>query len=161
MIRPLERVPAREMWAAIWAAQAAALDQRTTVEAVADRLDTPAGKVDRALLALRLAAMAARGLLDLTPDRRWVVTARGKDAAAATATRQLGDVEVWQVVAACHTGARIDTAAVATRLGVAAMRVDLWCRAQEATGGRCQPVDGRWQVTPAGRAALAALDLSA
>ncbi len=161
-VRPLDDVSARELWAAL--AAEGRVSRWIEAEGIARRLDVPAAQVSRSLLALRLAAMAARGLLEVVPaPARWRLTVPGYAAAGIAAGRRLTDPEMWHLIASCCPEKILDLEALAGRLGVDRSLVERWCVRQERARRvrLADPVtktagNGEWRLTDLGAAAAEA-----
>ncbi|MCK9897663.1 hypothetical protein [Frankia sp. AgB32] len=117
-------------WRELWHALAAALTPSGELDDVAEVLDSPAGHLDRTWLALRAATWMAGGLLAVTGDGQWTLTAQGRHTATAVRIAELDDQDVWAALAATRPPGddtdRVDWPAVAQRLGARPGQMDMW-----------------------------------
>lgn len=158
--RSVDDVTWRELWAALRAAQ---LPTGTASgEDVAVLLDARAGQVDRVDVTLRLAVLAAGGLLRTCSDGaqgwRWQMTHLGVDRSQGLPARGLTDPEVWAAFAADRPAddADLDVVTAARRLGVSTPRLEGWCDRQTRTGYFARSATGL-RLTEAGWAAVTAV----
>ncbi|MCK9876617.1 hypothetical protein MXD59_12650 [Frankia sp. Ag45/Mut15] len=152
--RPASGISARELWVAVVGTGSKAPD--ATTDEIAERLDVPAGMVDRTWLALRLATFAAAGRLGLTHEQRWSVTRLGLDYARGIRQAPLTDREMWAAIATEQPSMRhpVHPAVLAWRLGLETDLVDVWVYRATREGLLTRLEGGVLLITDTGRAQL-------